>query len=137
MLPSIVKLSLRAIRGAELARVVDVRSTLRRGRTGWVSRRPVAILNEHELHEEAENTKELKEVHKKAARTVRKERLKVQKAAKKEEKEEKESEEVTSELPIYKALKEDDKLIRYTSNNAKTRLEELCLFDVAFCVSVL
>lgn len=113
MLPNIIKLSFRAIRNTELLRTTDLRSTMKCNYARWVSRRPSAILNEHELYD-SEDTTTMKEVHKKAAKRAREERLEIKKKAKREAKEKEKNEETVTKEPLYKALKEDDRLIRCT-----------------------
>lgn len=115
MLPSIVQLSLRSIYGAKLLRTVNLRSTIRCRYSKWVSRRPVAIVNKHELFDTDDTTKADEQ---KTPKTHRgRSRVNTREGKEKKEKQEKQKEneikECSATKPKYIALKADDKLIRY------------------------
>ncbi|KYN28937.1 PREDICTED: rRNA methyltransferase 3, mitochondrial [Trachymyrmex cornetzi] len=117
---SIVQLSLRSIHGTKLLRTVNLRSTTKcKYGTKWVSRRPVAIVNQDELFDTDDTTKT------KEQRTPRTHRRKLRiNTAKKEEKkeqEENEIEESTTTKPKYIALDADDKLISSLMIDVKTK----------------
>lgn len=107
MLSSIMQLSLKSIRGVKLLRPVDLRSTIKCGRTGWVSRKPVAIVNEDELFDTEDTTKAVKP----KIKTRRRSKASKQKE-KKEDKKENEIEEGSATGSKYIALQADNKLIR-------------------------
>jgi len=111
-----MQLSLKSIRGAKLLRPVDLRSTIKCGRTGWVSRKPVAIVNEDELFDTEDTTKALKP----KIKTRRRSKASKQ-GEKKKDKKENEIEESSATGPKYIALQGDDKLISSLMIDVKTK----------------
>lgn len=114
---SIVQLSLRSIYGMKLLRTINLRSTIRcRYSIKSASRRPVAIVNKHELFVTDDTTKAEEQNTPKTHRRRSRVNTREEKEKKKKENEIKES---TATEPKYIALKADDKLIRYNFlNNA-------------------
>lgn len=115
LLNSIVQLSLRSIRSAKLLKPVDLRATVKcRYGTKWISRKPIAIVNEHELvdTDDASEADERKtETRRKRSRgNVHREKDKKEKDENKMKNEIKESSAIERK---YIALDADDKLIRY------------------------
>lgn len=109
MLRNFVQLSLRSIHSAEFLRISSLTSTTGYKYSRWASRRPVAIVNEDEVFGDDNDTQTdvTKKLTRSALKKARKEKVK------KKEKEEIGEEESTAKQPLYKALKEDDKFIRY------------------------
>lgn len=107
MLRNFAQLSLRSIYGTRLLRVDGLSSTTKCGYARWASRRPVAILNEDEVFGDDDTQTNITKPPKKRAK-ARKEKLKAEKKP-----EEKEEEKPVKRQPLYTALKENDKLIRY------------------------
>jgi len=112
MLPSIVQLSLKSIHSTKLLKTVNLRAIIScEYSTKWVSRKPVAIVNKHELFD----TDTTKTDEQKTPKTRRgKSRVSTcendEKTKKQKEIEIKRN---TATEPKYIALNADDKLIRY------------------------
>lgn len=102
-----MQLSLRSIHGAKFLKPVDLRSTINCGRTGWVSRKPVAIVNEDELFDTEDTTKAIKP----KIKIQRRSKVSKQEKKRKDNKEN-EIEESSATGSKYIALQADDKLIR-------------------------
>lgn len=110
MLRNFVQLSLRSIYSSKFLRVDNSTLTTRCSYSRYASRRHVAVINENELFDdEIDTTKPLK----KRVSKSRKEKLKEKEKRKPEKKESTEDDISSTKEPIYKALKENDKLIRY------------------------
>jgi len=112
MLLSIVQLSLKSIHSTKLLKTVNLRATIRcEYSTRWVSRKPVAIVNKHELFD-TDTTK----ADEQRTRKTHREKSRVS-TCENEEKTKKQKEiEIkgnTATEPKYIALNADDKLIRY------------------------
>ncbi|EFN79022.1 rRNA methyltransferase 3, mitochondrial [Harpegnathos saltator] len=120
MLRNIVHLSIRSIHSAKFLRIDNLTSTTRCKYSRWVSRRPVAIINEDELFDKDDKddtqTKISKPV-KKYISKARKEKLKKKEKKKPEEV----KEEVVTNGPIYKPLDENDKFISSLMINIRTK----------------
>lgn len=111
MLPSIVQLSLRSIHGTKLLRAVNLRSVNNYKYSKWVSRRPVAVVNEHELFDTDDTTKAVEQ--RTRSKTHRKKsRASAEEEKTKDKKENEMEESGTAAEPRYVALNADDKLIR-------------------------
>ncbi|KYQ56697.1 RNA methyltransferase-like protein 1 [Trachymyrmex zeteki] len=119
MLLSVVQLSLRSIRGTKLLRTVNLRSTIKcKYSTKWVSRKPVAIVNQNELFDTDDTTKTEEQ---RTPRTRRR-KLRINTAEKEEKKKQKENEiEESTTEPKYIALDPDDKLISSLMIDIKTK----------------
>ncbi|XP_032676592.1 rRNA methyltransferase 3, mitochondrial [Odontomachus brunneus] len=116
MLRNFVQLSLRSTYSTRFLRVDNSTSTTRCRYSRYTSRRHVAIINENELFDdEIDTTKPLK----RRVSKSHKEKLKEKEKKKIEKKES--TEDDTTEKPIYKALKENDKLISSLMLNIKTK----------------
>jgi len=111
MLLSVVQLSLRSIHGTKLLKTVNLRSTTKcKYSTKWVSRKPVAIVNQNELFDTDDTTK----IEEQRTPRIRRRKLRINAAEKEEKKKQKENEiEESTTKPKYIALDADDKLIRY------------------------
>lgn len=110
MLLNVVQLSLRSIRSAKLLKPIDLRSTIKCGYgTKWMSRRPVAIVNEHELLD----TEDTSKANKQKTKTHRQRpRGNVRREKEKDEMKNEIKESSAQERP-YIALNADDNIIRY------------------------
>ncbi|XP_012059530.1 PREDICTED: rRNA methyltransferase 3, mitochondrial [Atta cephalotes] len=120
MLLSVVQLSLRSIHGTKLLRMINLRSTTKcKYSTKWVSRRPVAIVNQNELFDTDDTTK----IEEQRTRRTRRRKLRINAAEKEEKKKQKENEieESTTTKPKYIALDADDKLISSLMVDVKTK----------------
>ncbi|XP_012524491.1 rRNA methyltransferase 3, mitochondrial [Monomorium pharaonis] len=120
MLSNIVQLSLRSIHSVKLLRTVDVRLAIKcRYGTKWISRRPAAIVNEHELFDTEQDTTEVDE--QRAFKTHRR-RPRVSTQVKEEkDKKQKEDEVKESTERKYIALDGDNKLISSLMIDVKTK----------------
>ncbi|XP_071562527.1 rRNA methyltransferase 3, mitochondrial [Temnothorax nylanderi] len=119
MLLSVVQLSLRSIRGAKLLRPVDLRSTIKCGySSGWSSRRPVAIVNEHELLDTDDTSKAVEQ---KTPKTRRRRPRVNAREEKKKDKKEHEIKEGSATEQRYIALDANDKLISSLMIDIKTK----------------
>lgn len=120
MLLNIVQLSRSAIHGAKLLGTVNLRSTIGcKYSTKWISRKPVAIVNEHELFDTDDTTK----ADEQRTKTHRK-RPRGSKREKKEDKKKQTENEVeggTDTKKKYIALDADDKLISSLMIDVKTK----------------
>ncbi|XP_011869945.1 PREDICTED: rRNA methyltransferase 3, mitochondrial [Vollenhovia emeryi] len=118
MLLNIVQLTLRSIHGAKLLRPGNLRSTIKCGYgTEWYSRRPVAIVNEHEILDTDDTTKPNKP---RTARTRRRSRDN-SREEKRKAKEEPEIKESSGTKLKYTALEANDKLISSLMIDVKTK----------------
>ncbi|KYM75449.1 RNA methyltransferase-like protein 1 [Atta colombica] len=120
MLLSVVQLSLRSIHGTKLLRMVNLRSTTKcKYSTKWVSRRPVAIVNQNELFDTDDTTK----IEEQRTPRTRRRKLRINAAEKEEKKKQKENEieESTTTKPKYIALDADNKLISSLMVDVKTK----------------
>lgn len=112
MLLNVVQLSLRSIRGAKFLKPIDLRSTIKCGYGKWISRRPVAIVNEHELLDTDDapraNEQKTKTRRQRPRGNIRREK------EKDKMKNEIEESSAQNEERKYIALNADDKIIRYT-----------------------
>ncbi|KYN30667.1 RNA methyltransferase-like protein 1, partial [Trachymyrmex septentrionalis] len=118
MLLSVVQLSLRSIHGTKLLRTVNLRSTTKcKYGTKWISRRPVAIVNQNELFDTDDTTEEQRTLR------TRRRKLRINTAEKEEKKKEKENEieESTTTKSKYICLDADDKLISSLMIDVKTK----------------
>ncbi|XP_024886871.1 rRNA methyltransferase 3, mitochondrial-like [Temnothorax curvispinosus] len=119
MLLSVVQLSLRSIRGAKLLRPADLRSTIKCGySSGWSSRRPVAIVNEHELLDTDDTSKAVEQ---KTPKTRRRRPRVNTREEKKKDKKENEIKEGSATEQRYIALDANDKLISSLMIDIKTK----------------
>lgn len=114
MLRNIVQLSLRPIYSTEFLRATGFTTATRCRYGRWAHRTPVAIENEDEVFgtetvDEANTV--AKEARRKASRLY-KEKLRMKEKKAQEKKTEEEDADKKQAKPIFKALKEDDKLIR-------------------------
>ncbi|KAG5318887.1 MRM3 methyltransferase, partial [Pseudoatta argentina] len=119
MLLSVVQLSLRSIQGTKLLRTVNIKSITKcKYSTKWISRKPVAIVNQNELFDVDDTTKT------KEQRTLRtrKRKLRINTDEKEEKKKQKENEiEESTTKPKYIALDADDKLVSSLIIDIKTK----------------
>jgi len=112
MLLSVVQLSLKSLHSTKLLKTVNLRATIRcEYSTRWVSRKPVAIVNKHELFDTGitkATEQRTPKTHRKKSRVSTCEN---EEKTKKQKKIEIKRNTVTE--PKYIALNADDKLIRY------------------------
>ncbi|KYN07122.1 RNA methyltransferase-like protein 1 [Cyphomyrmex costatus] len=119
MLRNIVQLSLKSIHDVKFLRTVNLRSTIRcKYSTKWISRRPVAIVNKHELLDIDNTIKTDEQRTRKTHR--RKSRINTNEKEKEEKQKENKIEGSTTE-PKYIALDADDKLISSLMIDVKTK----------------
>ncbi|KAL6261269.1 hypothetical protein P5V15_008791 [Pogonomyrmex californicus] len=124
MLQSIIQLSIKSTYGTKLLRTVDLRSTIRCRYARWTSRKPVAIVNEHEFFDTDDATV-TKVDEQRAPKTRKKSKIKTceKKEKGKQSETKNEMKEYTTEHTEskYIALKADDKIISSLMIDVKTR----------------
>lgn len=106
MLRNFVQLSLKSIHNTKFIKVNNLTSITRCRYSRYVSRKHAAIVNENELFDDNTKTDTIKPNIKKHTAKLHKQKPEKKEKAKPEE-------ESDIKKPIYTALKENDKLIRY------------------------
>jgi len=124
MLLSIVQLSLKSIHSTKLLKTVNLRTAIRcEYSTRWVSRKPVAIVNKHELFDTGTTKADEQRIPKTHRERSRVSTCENEEKTKKQKEIENKGNTVTE--PKYIALNADDKLIRYIIFQVITQPENL------------